>query len=754
MGGEGGRVRAEAVARLFREHNRSLVSYLVMRLRSLQEAKEVAQEAYVRLLQLDQPGAESFLRAYLFKVATNVAVDRLRQRGRRQRYEEDVPTEDLETGLEEPGRQTLVREQLGALIAGLEELPEKCRTAFLLYRLDGLSQQEIARQLGVSDRMVRAYYAVANGEVGLWLYELASRQCRRLGAVKIRLDGGKSDAPQWSPDGRTLFVPAVPRHSFQFNATERDRPAAGTSIVVETSPEKPADGADRKDERRWAPRPDIAAMVADIVAVDVLSGAERVLISASETFRPGPSLRLSHSGRWLTFPSNYYILPSGLMGYSLYAVPTSGGEPIEIATDLPYSGRWRTVQHAWSPTEDKLALIKEGKLWEVDPREADHRQMRLIASNLSDPSNALVLYRADGKSVILGTGGYADGGLPGSKFRGVASVSLVSGVVRSLTDESMADGDHILQVVRYAGQRNNVLWEPRPGSLALLLRNREGRAVVRRIDMKSGATSVMVEGYQGYRSITVPERGSTVFAVYEDLSTPENLFQFAKDFQARKQLTELAFAQANARRYRHFNFETIVPSFDGRTESVRTAVILPPKPRPGVKPPAVVTFYPQDQVSEAVRSFAGGDVIGLVPNFELLEQGFAVILPDIVLPPYGRTPRDTLKDITDALLPQVYKAVDIAGLDVHRLAIAGSSFGGYGAIGVAIALEGALDASPRQAVLFLPRAGNQHWLFSYDLPYRLLHRTVAPSHPVETHIRPPTDPAECTCGRSSGAASP
>ena len=55
------------VGRLFREHNRSLVSYLAMRLRSVQEAKEVAQEAYVRVLQLQEPGAVSFLRAYLFK---------------------------------------------------------------------------------------------------------------------------------------------------------------------------------------------------------------------------------------------------------------------------------------------------------------------------------------------------------------------------------------------------------------------------------------------------------------------------------------------------------------------------------------------------------------------------------------------------------------------------------------------------------------------------------------------------------------
>ena len=69
-----------AVSELFREHNRMLVRYLTVRLQSVQEAKEVAQESYARLLQLPQPGAPSLLLAYLFKTATNLAIDRLRHR--------------------------------------------------------------------------------------------------------------------------------------------------------------------------------------------------------------------------------------------------------------------------------------------------------------------------------------------------------------------------------------------------------------------------------------------------------------------------------------------------------------------------------------------------------------------------------------------------------------------------------------------------------------------------------------------------
>jgi RNA polymerase sigma-70 factor (ECF subfamily) len=148
--------RAQAVERLFNEHNRSLVSYLALRLRSVQEAKEVAQEAYVRVLQLDRPGAESFLKAYLFRVATNLAVDRLRHRQHQQRHELDCG-EDIETGFNAPERATLVDEQCDALFTALQELPEKYRDALLLFRLEGLNQHAIAARLHVNERTVREY---------------------------------------------------------------------------------------------------------------------------------------------------------------------------------------------------------------------------------------------------------------------------------------------------------------------------------------------------------------------------------------------------------------------------------------------------------------------------------------------------------------------------------------------------------------------------------------------------------------------
>lgn len=148
---------SDELARLFREHNEALVNFLALRLRSVQEAKEVAQEAYVRLLQLQRQDTASFLRAYLFRIASNLAIDRARRRNTETRFNRAELFEELTSSADEPERRTMGVEELSLVWGYLGELPESVRRAFLLFRLEELSQEEIAARLGVTDRMVRKY---------------------------------------------------------------------------------------------------------------------------------------------------------------------------------------------------------------------------------------------------------------------------------------------------------------------------------------------------------------------------------------------------------------------------------------------------------------------------------------------------------------------------------------------------------------------------------------------------------------------
>lgn len=155
-GEPGGVVGNSRIESLFREHNDTLLRFLRARLHSEADAREAAQEAYVRLLQLDDPGQLSFLRAYLFRIAANVATDLLRRRAVQSRVQQDGLFFETDAPATQE-RALAAREQLAAVELALSELPPRCREAFLLSRREGWASGRIAAHLGVSDRMVRLY---------------------------------------------------------------------------------------------------------------------------------------------------------------------------------------------------------------------------------------------------------------------------------------------------------------------------------------------------------------------------------------------------------------------------------------------------------------------------------------------------------------------------------------------------------------------------------------------------------------------
>jgi RNA polymerase sigma-70 factor (ECF subfamily) len=176
-------IGAVAATYLYREHNRVLVRCLTARLRSEQEAKEVAQEAYVRLLQLHEPGTPNLLRAYLFKTATNLAIDRLRHRRVQRRAEEQQELfgefAPVCKELDDPAKQLLAREQADQLLRYLQELPIKCQRVLKHHRFEGVPQHQVATRLGMSERMVRRYVTYAMVYCHLRLEGIAAHQVRK-----------------------------------------------------------------------------------------------------------------------------------------------------------------------------------------------------------------------------------------------------------------------------------------------------------------------------------------------------------------------------------------------------------------------------------------------------------------------------------------------------------------------------------------------------------------------------------------------
>lgn len=152
--------RKRRVESLFEEHNSSLIRFLSVRLRSEEEAKEIAQEAYVKLLGLDEPESINHFRAYLFRVAANLATDRLKQRNRRAELR-NFAFAGVEKAGPSPERALSAEQELAKVRKALSELPAKCRTALLLYKVHQVPIKQIAQRMELTPRMVQLYVARA-----------------------------------------------------------------------------------------------------------------------------------------------------------------------------------------------------------------------------------------------------------------------------------------------------------------------------------------------------------------------------------------------------------------------------------------------------------------------------------------------------------------------------------------------------------------------------------------------------------------
>ena len=151
----------ELLETLVTSQRNALVRFLSRKLGSIDDAHEIAQDAFMRLHRLEHADDLDNARAYLFQVASNMAIDQLRRRRLHARYLEDEGARlHDDTGHQDHGTpEALVaaRQQLGLVYRANESLPLRCRQALMLHRVRGLSYAEIAREMGVSVSSVEKY---------------------------------------------------------------------------------------------------------------------------------------------------------------------------------------------------------------------------------------------------------------------------------------------------------------------------------------------------------------------------------------------------------------------------------------------------------------------------------------------------------------------------------------------------------------------------------------------------------------------
>jgi RNA polymerase sigma factor (sigma-70 family) len=152
------------LASLVADHGAALEKYLARKLDSPEDAAELAQETFLRLHRMAHPEQLDNARAFLFQVATNLAVDHLRRRTLQFRLlkiergqAEHGDLNDINASGVSPEQILGARQKLNAMYAAVDELPLKVKQAFLLHRRSGMSYTDIAREMDVSVSSVEKY---------------------------------------------------------------------------------------------------------------------------------------------------------------------------------------------------------------------------------------------------------------------------------------------------------------------------------------------------------------------------------------------------------------------------------------------------------------------------------------------------------------------------------------------------------------------------------------------------------------------
>jgi len=147
---------------------RAKLLYWITRHRSNQEAEDLLHEAFLRYEQRKQHGPVTNPVGFLLRAAANLAIDEHRKR----RHLSPQPFELACLSCPDPAPTIddalVIQARFKRVWQGLDALGKRTRDVFLMHRLDGRKQQEIAATLGISRSAVEKHIAKADLFLTSW----------------------------------------------------------------------------------------------------------------------------------------------------------------------------------------------------------------------------------------------------------------------------------------------------------------------------------------------------------------------------------------------------------------------------------------------------------------------------------------------------------------------------------------------------------------------------------------------------------
>ena len=166
------------------------------------EIDDIVQETYARLIAVESVAGISNVKNYMFQTAYSVLVSHVR-RSKIVAFETVADLEQLgSTRDSSPEDQVIDRDELNRLAQAISALPGKVRDVFVLRRVNGLSQRDVAKQLNLSESTVEKHMSRS---IYLLMTAISNSgndtgRASRAWEAKLRKDHASKDAKR---DGQT-----------------------------------------------------------------------------------------------------------------------------------------------------------------------------------------------------------------------------------------------------------------------------------------------------------------------------------------------------------------------------------------------------------------------------------------------------------------------------------------------------------------------------------------------------------------------
>lgn len=152
----------DSLVELAKAEQAELLHFLTQRVRCASTAADLVQELYIRIVTLTQPEKIRDPRAFLYRTAKNLAIDHLRRKHRS--LLRSVPLENaLTVAVTTPDAEVAVdaKRRLAAVLKAIDELSPRQRAAFIMFKFEDKTYEEIAQEFQISVKTVEHHLSRA-----------------------------------------------------------------------------------------------------------------------------------------------------------------------------------------------------------------------------------------------------------------------------------------------------------------------------------------------------------------------------------------------------------------------------------------------------------------------------------------------------------------------------------------------------------------------------------------------------------------